>query len=96
LLDGKLGWIRVFCKECGIDYDIREVDNETTHPHASHVARFDCPKGHHCEARRVWNSQAAQLEREETQKEIEWLETRSADTTEGKIPTTLCINPPPP
>ena len=53
LLDGKLGWIRVFCKECKIDYDIREVNNETTHPAALHVARFDCPKGHHCEARRV-------------------------------------------
>jgi CheY-like chemotaxis protein len=56
LFNGKLGWIRVFCKECNIDYDIREVDNETTHPTAAHVARFDCPKGHHCEARRVWNS----------------------------------------
>jgi CheY-like chemotaxis protein len=56
LFNGKLGWIRVFCKECNIDYDIREVDNETTHPAAMHVARFDCPKGHHCEARRVWNS----------------------------------------
>jgi CheY-like chemotaxis protein len=56
LFNGKLGWIRVFCKECNIDYDIREVDNETTHPAAGHVARFDCPKGHHCEARRVWNS----------------------------------------
>src|SRR5947209_7220242 len=56
LFNGKLGWIRVLCKECGIYYDIREVDNETTHPTALHVARFDCPKGHHCEARRVWNS----------------------------------------
>ncbi len=56
LFNGQLGWIRVFCKECNIDYDIREVDNETTHPAALHVARFDCPKGHHCEARRLWNS----------------------------------------
>jgi CheY-like chemotaxis protein len=54
--NGKLGWIRVFCEECSIDYDIREVDNETTHPAALHVARFDCPRGHYCEARRVWNS----------------------------------------
>ena len=54
--NGKLGWIRVLCEECDIDYDIREVDNETTHPAAFHVARFDCPKGHHCEARRVWHS----------------------------------------
>jgi hypothetical protein len=44
LFNGKLGWIRVFCKQCNIDYDIREVDNETTHPTAAHVARFDCPK----------------------------------------------------
>jgi hypothetical protein len=56
LFNGKLGWIRVFCRECAIDYDIREVDNEITHPAALHVARFDCPKGHHCEARRLWNS----------------------------------------
>jgi hypothetical protein len=54
VLDGKQGWIRVHCKECGVDYDIREILNETTHPHAVHVARFDCPKGHHCEARRVF------------------------------------------
>jgi hypothetical protein len=56
LFNGKLGWIRVYCKECDIDYDIREIDNETTHPAALHVARFDCPKGHYCEARRVWSS----------------------------------------
>jgi len=56
LFNGQLGWIRVFCKQCNIDYDIREVDNETTHPAALHVARFDCPQGHHCEARRLWNS----------------------------------------
>lgn len=56
LFNGKLGWIRVFCEECDIDYDIREIDNETTHPAALHVARFDCPKGHQCEARRVWHS----------------------------------------
>jgi hypothetical protein len=56
LFNGKLGWIRVHCDECNRDYDIREVDNETTHPHAHHVAEFDCPKGHHCEARRVWHN----------------------------------------
>jgi hypothetical protein len=75
LQDGKLGWIRVFCKECKIDYDISEVNNETTHPAALHVARFDCPKSHHCEARRVWNSQAAQQEWEE----IDWLEKHVAN-----------------
>jgi hypothetical protein len=56
LFNGRLGWITVLCEKCGIEYDIREVDNETTHPAALHVARFDCPKGHSCEARRVWNS----------------------------------------
>ena len=56
VFNGKLGWIRVHCEECNRDYDIREINNETTHPHAHHVARFDCPKGHHCEARRVWHS----------------------------------------
>jgi hypothetical protein len=56
LFNGELGWIRVLCEECDRDYDIREVENETTHPHAHHVARFDCPKGHHCEARRRWHS----------------------------------------
>lgn len=56
LFNGKLGWIRVHCDECDCDYDIREVDNETTHPYAHHVAEFDCPKGHHSEARRVWYS----------------------------------------
>jgi hypothetical protein len=48
LFNGKLGWIRVHCEECGIDYDIREIENEATHPTANHVARFDCPNGHHC------------------------------------------------
>ena len=48
--DGKKGFIRVRCTECGVDYDIREVANEKTHRYALHVAIFDCPKGHHCEA----------------------------------------------
>jgi len=56
LFNGELGWIRVLCEECDRDYDIREVENETTHPHAHHVARFECPRGHHCEARRTWHS----------------------------------------
>jgi hypothetical protein len=51
----KLGWIRVFCEDCDSDYDIREVENEATHPAALHVAKFDCPRGHHCEARRTWH-----------------------------------------
>jgi hypothetical protein len=53
-LGGKRGHIRVFCQECNVDYDIREVENEETHRYAKHVAIFDCPKGHHCEARRVF------------------------------------------
>jgi hypothetical protein len=56
VFNGELGWIRVHCEECDRDYDIREVDNETTHPHAVHVALFDCPKGHRCEARKRWHS----------------------------------------
>ena len=53
---GQLGWIKVFCQGCDSFYDIREIEHETTHPAALHVARFDCPKGHRCEARRVWHS----------------------------------------
>jgi hypothetical protein len=56
VFNGRLGWIRVHCEECDREYDIREINNETTHPHAHHVAEFDCPMGHHCEARRVWHS----------------------------------------
>jgi hypothetical protein len=52
--NGEVGYIRVFCTKCNVEYDIREVANETTYPAALHVARFDCPKGHHCEARRVF------------------------------------------
>jgi hypothetical protein len=54
LFHGKRGWIQVHCHECNEDYDIREIENETTHPHALHVARFDCPRGHRSEARRVF------------------------------------------
>lgn len=56
LFNGKLGSIKVRCEKCGTDYDIRDVFNETTHPGASHVARFDCPKEHRCEAKRWWTA----------------------------------------
>jgi len=46
--------IVVHCETCDMDYDIREVTNEVQHPHAAHVIAFDCPRGHHCESRRVW------------------------------------------
>jgi len=59
LFDGKLGWINVSCQECGVDYDIREISNESTHRYAKHVAIFDCPRGHHCEARRVFTEMVA-------------------------------------
>jgi hypothetical protein len=45
--------IVVHCDRCGINYDIADVRNETTHPAARHVARFDCPRGHRGEARRM-------------------------------------------
>ena len=45
--------IVVHCDRCSINYDLTDVRNETTHPAARHVARFDCPRGHHCEARRM-------------------------------------------
>jgi hypothetical protein len=48
--------IVVRCDACGIDYDVREVCNERQHPHANHVMSFDCPRGHHEEARRVFKS----------------------------------------
>ena len=54
LFNGKRGWIQVHCQGCDKDYDVREIKNETTHPHALHVARFDCPEGHRSEARRVF------------------------------------------
>jgi len=53
-ISGKRGRVVVLCKACGIEYDIREVLNERNHRGACHVALFDCPKGHHCEARRVF------------------------------------------
>jgi hypothetical protein len=45
--------ILVHCDDCATDYDLAEVVNETTHPSARHVARFECPQGHQCEARRI-------------------------------------------
>jgi hypothetical protein len=46
--------IVVRCDTCGVDYDVRFVSNEVQHKGANHVMFFDCPKGHHCEARRLW------------------------------------------
>jgi hypothetical protein len=43
----------VHCDRCSINYDLTDVRNETTHPAARHVARFDCPRGHRSEARRM-------------------------------------------
>ena len=42
--------------ECGRDYDIREVRMRSSIQPPTMSAEFDCPKGHHCEARRVWHS----------------------------------------
>ncbi|MGA7294607.1 MAG: hypothetical protein WBW85_18890 [Terriglobales bacterium] len=56
-LSTKPGYIiAVRCDTCGVDYDVRDVTNEAQHPAANHVITFDCPNGHHCEARRVWHS----------------------------------------
>ena len=53
--------IVVRCDTCDVDYDVREVTNEVQHPHALHVMAFDCPKGHHSEARRLWKENAPRL-----------------------------------
>ena len=53
--------IVVHCDECNVDYDVREVLNEKQHPHALHVMAFDCPKGHHSEARRLWKEKALHI-----------------------------------
>jgi hypothetical protein len=56
-LSTKPGYIIVVrCDTCGVDYDLRDVTNEAQHPAANHVMTFDCPKGHHCEGRRVWHN----------------------------------------
>ena len=67
--------IVVRCDTCGVDYDVRFVSNEFQHPHANHVMSFDCPKGHHSEARRLWKefqeqekSELAQLNAESRQR----------------------------
>jgi hypothetical protein len=55
----KWGWVSVLCKECSIDYDVRDVSNEKTVPPTHwpflRQVSFDCPKGHHCEAIKLWN-----------------------------------------
>jgi hypothetical protein len=48
-----LGFSRVPCHACGVQYDRREIE-QYSHPHAVHVSRFVCPRGHLGEARRVW------------------------------------------
>ena len=63
------GIIVVFCDTCGVHYDARFVSNEVQHKGASHVMLFDCPKGHHCEARRVWAFTAEAWQQSQTKKE---------------------------
>lgn len=56
----KWGWFSVLCKECSIDYDLRDVSNKTDVPPSRLTPRlvsFDCPKGHHCESIKFWNDQ---------------------------------------
>ena len=52
--------IVVRCDTCGVDYDVRFVSNEVQHKGANHVMSFDCPKGHHSEARRFWKESQEQ------------------------------------
>lgn len=54
LLNSRLGWVTVTCKKCGVEYDVREVRNGKSD--APESVRFVCPKGHKCEAPRVWKS----------------------------------------
>jgi len=53
--------IVVRCDTCEVDYDVREVTNEVQHLHALHVMSFDCPKGHHSEARRLWKEKTLNI-----------------------------------
>jgi hypothetical protein len=100
LFNGKLGWIRVHCDECDRDYDIREVDNETTHRHAHHIAEFDCPKGHHSEARRVWHSYDDEFlkacgiarERERTYEEAKRHRSEEPEQRESRLALSACLN----
>jgi hypothetical protein len=48
-----LGYSRVPCHACGVQYDRREIE-QYSHLHAVHVSRFVCPRGHLGEARRLW------------------------------------------
>ena len=52
----------VHCDRCDINYDLADVRNETTHPAARHVARFDCPRGHRSEARRMLHEPLTRFE----------------------------------
>ena len=51
--NGRGGYSRVPCHACGVQHDRREIE-QYPHPHAIHVSRFMCPKGHLGEARRLW------------------------------------------
>ena len=50
------------CDRCSINHDLTDVRNETTHPAARHVARFDCPRGHRSEARRMLHEPSTRFE----------------------------------
>jgi hypothetical protein len=63
--------IVVRCDTCGVDYDVRFVSNEVQHKGANHVMFFDCPKGHHCEARRVWALTAEAWEQSQAGKGVQ-------------------------
>ena len=54
--------IVVHCDQCSINCDLTDVRNESTHPAARHVARFDCPRGHRSEARRMLHEPSTRFE----------------------------------
>jgi hypothetical protein len=63
--------IVVRCNTCGVDYDVRFVSNEVQHKGANHVMSFDCPKGHHSQARRVWAFTAEAWEQSQAGKGVQ-------------------------
>ncbi len=82
----------VRCDKCGIDYDARFVSNEVQHNGANHVMFFDCPNGHHCEARRLEESQEQEKSELARRSERIWIKGREKRCSEG--PMTSCLRPP--
>jgi hypothetical protein len=92
--------IMVRCDTCGVDYDVRDVNNEAQHPAANHVMTFDCPKGHHSEARRVWHSYDDEFLRacgiacqhERTYEEAKQRHSETPEQRESRLALAACLN----